>query len=188
MLSIFSHQYHQRPSALAGLGGKYTALRQANDGAVWLVAEGEKTVVLYKYEGNLRFRQAATSARLRIPFHSIACDPQGNVWWSTNAEGLRLFSPEGDLLHAVSPTVSSGTARKCISRPYSPIAATGCSSCPKAPGRSGNTTPENGRHDVIADKLPSSHIFRSKTIRAMSGSRPATAYCAGATTAEPARR
>lgn len=144
----------QNISSLAGLTGEISAIRQARDGAVWLVAEGGTQQVLYKYEGYLRFRQMAISSLLRTPFNSVAFDPHGNVWWSTNAEGLRQFSPEGELLHAVKPDSFIWYGTKLYFTPVFVDSRNRVFILPKSVNQIWQYHPENGSHEIIADNLP----------------------------------
>ena len=90
-------------SEAAGLTGKVYTLRQAADGTIWIATDDDREQQMLRYLGNNRFKKVATAQHLRMPFNDIAIDEKGNAWWSTNAEGLRLFSPNGDLLHAAKP-------------------------------------------------------------------------------------
>jgi len=87
----------------ANLSGKIYSLRQAADSTIWLVTDDDREQHLYRHTGNLHFEQVATAEHLRMPFNDLGLDSAGNAWWSTNAEGLRKFSPDGELLHSVRP-------------------------------------------------------------------------------------
>lgn len=91
-------------SALTGgVQGFFCALKKGPDGKIWAVVDDDKQQHLLCSDNAGRFRPVARSPHVRQPFTSLAPDPSGNVWWSTIADGLRLFDPDGKTLHAVKP-------------------------------------------------------------------------------------
>ncbi|MBL7796048.1 MAG: hypothetical protein JNJ90_06035 [Saprospiraceae bacterium] len=90
-------------SSLAGVKGVFCALKKGSDGKIWAVVDDDTRQYLLCCDNTGRFRCVARSPHIRQPFTSIAPDNAGNVWWSTIADGLRLYDPEGQLLHAVKP-------------------------------------------------------------------------------------
>ncbi len=147
-------------SQAAGLkeGEAYT-LRQAKNGAIWLVTDDKLEQVLYSYEGNLRFRKVARAKHLRMPFNDIAFDTLGNVWWSTNLEGLRLFTPGGELLHAVKPDSFIWYGTKMYFTNISTDSDNRVFVFPKSTNAIWEYHPETGRHDVLAGDL-SARVYR----------------------------
>lgn len=146
-------------SALSGLTGEICLLRQSGDGTIYLVTDEKSKQVLYKHEGDLRFRQIAASSHLRTPFNSVACDPDGNVWWSTNAEGLRQFGPDGELLHAVKPDSFIWYGTKLYFAPVFVDSRSRVFILPKSANQIWQYHPEDGSHDILADNLPSPAYF-----------------------------
>ncbi len=90
-------------SSLAGVKGVFCALKKGPDGKIWAVVDDDAQQYLLCCGSTGRFRCIARSPHIRQPFTSVAPDNAGNVWWSTIADGLRLYDPEGQLLHAVKP-------------------------------------------------------------------------------------
>ncbi len=151
-LNIYTHA-SENLSAAAGLKGKIFSLRQGKNGTIWLVTDDDQQQVLYRQEAGLHFRQVATAKHLRMPFASVACDPNGNAWWSTNAEGLRLFSPDGELLHSVKPDSFIWFGTKMYFTPVFADSRNRVFIMPKSTYQIWQYHPENGSHDIIADSL-----------------------------------
>ncbi len=142
-------------SGAAGLQGKVFTLVKARDNTVWVVTDDEKDQRLLKYLGNAQFQQIATAKHLSIPFNTVACDTAGNVWWSTNAQGLRLFNPEGKRLHAAKPDSFIWYGTKLYHTPVYCDSRNRVFILPKSVYQIWQYFPETGQHTVIANGLPS---------------------------------
>ncbi len=139
----------------AGLSGKVYTLRQARDSTIWVVTDDDREQLLLRYLGNNHFEQVATAQHLRMPFNDVACDTSGNVWWSTNAEGLRLFSPVGELLHAVKPDSIIWYDTKIYYTNIDTDSKNRLFVFPKSTNEIWQYHPETRQCDVLADSLPS---------------------------------
>ncbi len=142
-------------SEIAGLSGKVYTLRQAKDSTIWVVTDDDREQVLLRYLGNNHFKQVATAQHLRMSFNDVACDTVGNVWWSTNAEGLRLFNPNGELLHAVKPDSIIWYGTKIYYTNIDTDSQNRLFVFPKSTNSIWQYHPETRQFDVLADNLPS---------------------------------
>lgn len=141
-------------SATAGLTGKVYNLRQAKDGTIWVVTDDGREQQLLRHKGKQRFQKVATARHLRMPFSDVAFDRQGNAWWSTNAEGLRLFSPDGNLLHAAKPDSIDWYGARIY---FTNIATDNQGRLfvfTKSKNEIGLYHPETGQYEVLAGNLP----------------------------------
>jgi len=87
----------------AGVQGYFCTLKKGADGKIWTVVDDDTQQHLLCCDSTGWFRPVATSRHIRQPFTSVAPDHAGNAWWSTIADGLRLYDPKGKLLHAARP-------------------------------------------------------------------------------------
>lgn len=140
-------------TAAAGLKGGVFTLRKGADGTIWIVTDDDREQVLLQYEGNYHFRQVATAQHLRMPFNDVAIDTTGNVWWSTNAEGLRHFSPNGALLHTVKPDSIDWFGTKIYYTNISTDSRGRLFVFPKSKNEIWHYHPETRQYDVLADNL-----------------------------------
>ncbi len=152
-------------SAAAGLNGGVFTLRQGANGTIWIVTDDDREQQLLQYLGDNRFRQVATATHLRIPFNDVAIDTTGNIWWSTNAEGLRQFSPAGELLHEVKPDSIIWFGTKIYYTNISTDSRGRLFVFPKSKNEIWRYHPETGQHDVLIDNLSTkvySHVEDSR--------------------------
>jgi ligand-binding sensor domain-containing protein/two-component sensor histidine kinase len=141
-------------SETAGLKGGVFTLRQGADGTFWIVTDDGWVQRLLRYEGGYRFGQVATAKHLRMPFNDVAIDTAGNVWWSTNSEGLRQFSPSGRLLHEMKPDSIIWFGTKIYYTNISTDSRGRLFVFPKSKNGIWNYHPETGKYDVVAANLP----------------------------------
>ncbi len=140
-------------SAAAGLKGGVFTLRNGADGSLWIVTDDDREQQLLRYLGGNRFQQVATAQHLRITFNDVAIDTAGNAWWSTNAEGLRHFSSNGELLHAVKPDSINWYGTKIYYTNISTDSRGRLFVFPKSKNEIWLYHPETGQYDVLADSL-----------------------------------
>lgn len=141
-------------SAVAGLTGKVYNLRQAKDGAVWIVIDDGRQQQLLRRQGKQRFQKVATAQHLRMPFSDVAIDNKGNAWWSTNAEGLRLFSPNGELLHAAKPDSIDWYGARIYFTNIATDSQGRLFVFTKSKNEIGLYHPETGQYETLAGNLP----------------------------------
>ena len=151
-LNLYTHKTTNLSEAASLKGGVFT-LRQGTDGTFWIVTDDGWVQRLLRYEGYNRFQQVATAQHLRMPFNDVAIDTTGNVWWSTNAEGLRQFSPSGDLLHEVKPDSINWFGTKIYYTNISTDSRGRLFVFPKSKNEIWRYRPETRRYDVLAGNL-----------------------------------
>ncbi|MBI1227147.1 MAG: hypothetical protein GC192_18085 [Bacteroidetes bacterium] len=149
----------QNLSEKAGLKGNMHSLRKATDGTAWVVSDDDTQQYLWHYTGGLPFSKVASSPHLRMHFNAVACDPDGNVWWSTIADGLRLFNPQGELLHAVKPDSFIWNGTKMYFTPIFTDSKNRVFIFPKSTFQIWQYHPDERRIEVIADSLPTPAYF-----------------------------
>lgn len=151
-LNIHTHKTTNL-SVAADLKGAVFTLRQGADGTFWIVTDDGWVQRLLRYEGSYRFKQVATAQHLRMPFNDVAIDTAGNIWWSTNAEGLRQFSPSGGLLHEVKPDSIFWFGTKIYYTNISTDSRGRLFVYPKSKNEIWHYHPETGQYDVLAANL-----------------------------------
>jgi ligand-binding sensor domain-containing protein/two-component sensor histidine kinase len=157
-LNIRTHKVSNITDAI-GTNGKVHTLRQDKAGTAWVVTDDGREQVLLRHEGNRRFRKVATAQHLRMPFNDLAFDPSGHVWWSTTVEGLRLFTPDGELQHAVNPDSFIWDGTKMYFTNISTDQQGNLFIFPKSRNAIWQYEPQKRQYDVIADNLPA-RVYR----------------------------
>jgi ligand-binding sensor domain-containing protein/two-component sensor histidine kinase len=160
-LNIHTHVW-KNLSALKGLQGKITGVHQTQKAVAWLITCTEEHQFLYRCDLGVRaqpeqvqFQQIARAKFFRMPFYSLAEDLKGNIWWSNNVDGLRLFNPQGELLHAVKPDSFVWFGTKMYNTPVFVDSQNRIFIMPKSCHEIWQYHPENGSHDILVDSLPS---------------------------------
>jgi len=141
-------------SATTGLGGTFCTLRRGADGKVWAVVDDNQQQHLLCWDTTGQLRRVATSEHRRKAFTAIAPDAAGNVWWSTIADGLRQYSPDGTLLHAIKPDSFIWYDTKMYFTPLYADSRGRVFVFPKSANQIWEYHPAERRHTVIADRLP----------------------------------
>lgn len=151
-LNLYTHQTTNL-STVAGLTGGVFTLRRGGDGTLWIVTDDNQQQQLLRYVGDNRFQRVAVAQHYRMPFNDVAIDTTGNVWWSTNAEGLRHFTPAGDLLHEVKPDSINWYGTKIYYTNISTDSRGRLFVFPKSKNEIWQYHPETGQFEVLVNSL-----------------------------------
>lgn len=141
-------------SATTGINGTFCTLRRGADGKIWAVVDDNQQQYLLCWDTAGRLHRVATSEHRRKAFTSIAPDTSGNVWWSTITDGLRLYSPDGTLLHAGKPDSFVWYDTKMYFTPLYADSRGRVFVFPKSVNQIWEYHPAERRYTVLADHLP----------------------------------
>ncbi len=86
-----------------GIQGEILLIKKSIDQSLWIVWEDETGQYLWRMDKNKSTRPIARVDKGRREFTSLAIDTSGNAWWSSVTEGLKQYTPDGQLLHAFKP-------------------------------------------------------------------------------------
>ena len=92
-----------RPGDPCSLQGKAVAIDQGKYGELWIVSQREGQQFLQEYRADSCFALVDTLQTRYQGFVSLATDTLGNVWCSSEVEGLSLYGPQGRKLPAMRP-------------------------------------------------------------------------------------